>query len=88
MALTDVRIRQAKPTEKTYRLADGGGLFLEVRPNGNKFWRYAYRIDKKQNLFAVGTYPAVTLQQAREEPTKARALVRSGLHPARERTRT
>lgn len=88
MALTDVRIRQAKPTEKTYRLADSGGLFLEVRPNGNKFWRYAYRIDKKQNLFAVGTYPAVTLQQAREEHTKARALVKSGLHPARERTRT
>lgn len=85
MALTDVRIRQAKPAGKTYRLADSGGLFIEVRPNGSKFWRYAYRIEKKPNLYAVGVYPEVTLQQAREEHIKARALVKSGRHPARER---
>lgn len=87
MALTDVQIRQAKPAEKPYRLADRGGLFLEVRPNGSKFWRYAYRIEKKSNLYAIGAYPATSLQQARDEHTKARALVKLGHHPAHERQR-
>ncbi|WP_340624485.1 Arm DNA-binding domain-containing protein, partial [Stenotrophomonas maltophilia] len=44
MALTDFKIRGAKPAEKPYRLSDGGGLFLEIRPNGSKLWRYAYRL--------------------------------------------
>lgn len=88
MALTDVRIRQAKPTERAYRLADSGGLFLEVRPNGSKLWRYAYRIGKKQNLFAVGAYPAMSLLQARAAHMNARSLVKEGRHPAAERTRS
>ena len=87
MALTDLRIRQAKPAEKAYRLGDGGGMFLEVRPNGAKFFRYAYRIDRKPNLYAIGTYPEKTLLQAREELVRARALVQAGHHPAHERAR-
>lgn len=87
MPLTDVRIRQAKPQEKPYRLADGGGLFLEVRPNGSKFWRYAYRIAGKPNLYAIGRYPEDTLQAARAEHARARALVKEGKHPAQERAR-
>ncbi|MGO1073601.1 tyrosine-type recombinase/integrase [Lysobacter sp. CA199] len=87
MALTDLRIRQAKAGEKPYRLADGGGMFLEVRPNGAKFFRYAYRIDKKPNLYAIGGYPEKTLLQAREEHVRARAHVKAGRHPAHERAR-
>jgi len=45
MALTDAKIRNAKPADKPFRLTDGYGLYLEVRPNGSKFWRYRYRID-------------------------------------------
>lgn len=88
MPLTDVRIRQSKPLDKPFRLADGGGLFLEVRPNGAKFWRYAYRIGGRQNLFALGRYPETTLVDARAEHARARALVKEGRHPAHERART
>lgn len=86
--LTDLRIRQAKPQAKPYRTSDSGGLFLETRPNGKKYWRYAYRIDNKQNLYAMGSYPAMSLQQAREEHMRARALVKLGHHPAHARART
>lgn len=87
MPLTDVRIRQAKAQPKPYRLADGGGLFLEVRPNGSKLWRYAYRIGGKPNLFAMGAYPEVSLLDARQAHARARALVQAGTHPAHDRAR-
>ncbi len=85
MPLTDIKIRQAKPGAKPFRLSDGGGLFVEVRPNGSKLWRYAYRIGGKANLFAMGAYPAVTLQAARKAHASAREVVSAGKHPARQR---
>lgn len=85
MPLTDVRIRQAKPQAKPYRMADGGGLFLEVRPTGAKLWRYAYRVAGRANLYAVGRYPELTLQEARSEHARARAIVAEGRHPAHAR---
>jgi Arm DNA-binding domain len=55
--LTDLRIRKAKPTEKPYRLADGKGLYIEVTPNGWKYWRMKYRFDDKEKRAAFGVYP-------------------------------
>lgn len=43
--LTDMQVRKAKPAEKSYRLADGKGLYLEVMPNGSRYWRMKYRFD-------------------------------------------
>jgi integrase len=103
--LTDLAIRSARPAEKFYKLTDSHGLYVEVRPNGSKLWRYRYRIAGKENLFALGQYPSkpipadenevdraarieqriFTLSEAREERAKARALVKQGVHPARER---
>ncbi len=80
--LSDVKIRQAKAEERTYKLTDSHGLFLEVRPNGTKHWRYRYRIAGKENLFAIGPYPQISLGEARQERDKARDLVRSGTHPS------
>ena len=54
--LTDTQIRNAKATDKPVKLSDGNGLVIEIRPNGSKLWRYRYRIDGKENLFAVGEY--------------------------------
>ncbi|MFC0669487.1 Arm DNA-binding domain-containing protein [Azotobacter chroococcum] len=54
MPLTDIQIRQAKPGEKQRKLSDERGLFIEIRPTGGKFWRYRYKIDGKENVFAVG----------------------------------
>ena len=85
MPLTDARIRATKPAAKPVKLTDGGGLYLEVRPSGKKLWRYRYRIVDKENLFAIGEYPEISLAQARAEHDKARALVKQGLHPSHSR---
>ncbi len=83
--LTDLKVRQAKATGKTYKLTDGNGLYLEVMPMGAKHWRYKYRISKKENRFAIGNYPEVSLQDARIERDNARELVKKGIHPAHAR---
>lgn len=85
MPLTDAKIRTAKPASKSTKLADGGGLYLEVRPTGAKLWRYRYRIAGKENVFAIGEYPAVSLADARGEHVRARALVADAVHPSHSR---
>ncbi|MCX6846048.1 MAG: tyrosine-type recombinase/integrase [Verrucomicrobia bacterium] len=85
MPLTDTKIRNTKPADKLLKLADGGGLHLEVRPNGSRLWRYRYRIDGKENLFAIGQYPAVSLAEARVERDAAKVLVKKGMHPSHSR---
>ncbi|MBR0568349.1 integrase arm-type DNA-binding domain-containing protein [Azoarcus sp. L1K30] len=85
MPLTDVKIRQAKAVDKPIKLTDGAGLYLEVRPNGSKLWRYRYKIAGKENLFALGDYPTVSLQDARRAREDARELVKHGLHPSHAR---
>lgn len=82
MPLTDIKIRQAKPGTAAIKLTDGAGLYLEVRPNGSKLWRYRYRIAGKENVFAVGSYPEVSLSDARAERELAREHVRAGRHPS------
>jgi len=75
VSLTDVKIRQTKASDKPRKLADGNGLYLEVRPNGSKLWRYRYRIVGKENVFAIGAYPGVSLLDARRARDEARDLV-------------
>jgi integrase len=91
MPLTDAKIRNTKQGVRPIKLTDGGGLYLEVRPTGAKLWRYRYRIAGKENLFAIGEYFAdrcgehISLDDARRERDKARALVKQGIHPAHHR---
>ncbi|MDQ7977169.1 integrase arm-type DNA-binding domain-containing protein [Paraburkholderia sp. SARCC-3016] len=85
MPLTDVKIRQAKADVKPLKLTDANGLYLEVKPNGSKLWRYRFRLGEKENLFAIGEYPTMTLADARKERDAARELVRQGINPAHER---
>lgn len=87
MPLTDAKIRTAKPSEKPIKLPDGAGLVLEVRPSGSKLWRYRYRIGGKENVYALGEYPDISLQEARLERDRARSLVKQGVHPAHDRSR-
>ena len=88
MPLTDVKIRQAKAVDKVLKLTDGNGLYLEVKPNGSKLWRYRYKIGGKENLYAIGEYPAVSLQDARKAREEARELVKQGQHPSHVRRAT
>jgi len=81
-ALTDTKIRNAKPAEKTKRLFDGEGLYLEVTPTGGRYWRLKYRHSGKEKRLALGVYPAVSLADARKGRDSARAVLREGRDPS------
>lgn len=85
MALTDTKIKKAKTRAKIYRIADGKGLCIEVRPNGSKLWRYRYRMDGKASMLSLGAYPAVTLEDARRARREARELVKEGTNPVQDK---
>ena len=80
--LTDPAIRKAKPGDKPVKMFDGGGLYLELRPNGARWWRLKYRIGGKEKRLSLGVYPAVTLADARRRRDEARALVATGTDPS------
>lgn len=63
--LTDTAIRKFKPGSAPIKLTDGMGLYVHVAPTGGKWWRYTYRFNGKQKLMALGTYPDVSVEQAR-----------------------
>lgn len=81
MALTATAVKQAKPKAKSYKLADGRGLFLMVNPNGGKYWRYKYRIGDKEKLLALGIYPEISLADARTRHQDARDKLARGIDP-------
>ena len=62
MLLNDKAIKNAKPKEKQYKLTDGGGMYLLVNSKGGKYWRLKYRINGKEKVLALGTYPLVSLK--------------------------
>jgi len=88
MKLTDTAIRKAKPTDKPYKLFDGRGLYIEIPPTGSKRWRCKYRVDGREKKLALGTYPDVSLADARERHSQARKLLASGVDPGEHRNAT
>jgi integrase len=70
--LTDTAVKKAKPLDKTYKLSDGGGLYLEVTATGAKYWRLKYRFAGKEKKLALGVYPVVSIAQAREKMRDAK----------------
>ena len=85
MRLTDTAVRNAKPRDAAYKLTDGDGLFLLIKPNGGKYWRFKYRFAGKEKLLAFGTYPEISLTDAREKRLVARKLVANGKDPSRKK---
>lgn len=81
MALTDIKVRSAKPQEKEYTLVDGDGMFLLIHPNGSKYWRFRFRFGGKQHLMAFGVYPETSLADARQKREEVRRLVAAGIDP-------
>ena len=82
--LTDKMILQAKPKEKLYRLSDniGNNLSLEVPPKGEKRWRFRYRFNGTPQMISLGTYPLVSLKEARDRAIEAKKEVEQGIDPA------
>lgn len=81
MALTDVKVRTAKPLDKPYKLADGGGLYLLVNANGSRYWRMKYRVMGREKLLSIGVYPDVSLAVARQKRDEARRSLAAGDDP-------
>lgn len=89
MKLNARQVETAKPKDKTYKMADGGGLYLEVSVKGSKYWRMKYRrpSDKKEDRLAFGVWPTVTLAEARARRDEAKKLLVQGIDPKQYRKR-
>ncbi|MEJ7928280.1 integrase arm-type DNA-binding domain-containing protein [Sphingobium sp. AN641] len=85
MALADITIRNAKPREKSYKLADSLGLFLLVTPSGGKLWKLKFRVDGLEKKLSLGSYPDVSLTEARKKRDDARKALAAGTDPALEK---
>ncbi|MGD0169609.1 MAG: integrase arm-type DNA-binding domain-containing protein [Smithella sp.] len=79
--LTDMQVQKAKPKDKPITLFDGGGLFLLITPTGGKLWRFKYRFDGKEKKIAFGSYPEISLLDARQRRDEARRQLANGFDP-------
>lgn len=86
--LTNTEIQKAKPQDKPYKLADERGMYLQVHPNGGKYWRFDYRFEGKRKTLAFGIYPDVPLKDAREKRDEARRQIAAGIDPGAQRKAT
>jgi len=80
--LSDVQARNSKPKEKDYKLSDGQGFYLLVASTGGKHWRLDYTFLGKRKTLSLGTYPAVTLSDARQRREEAKKLLANGVDPS------
>jgi integrase len=82
MPLSTLAVKNAKPKEKQYKLADERGLYLLVTPSGGRLWRLKYRFAGKERLLALGAFPDVSLVGARDAREEARRLLAKGIDPS------
>ena len=84
--LTEFQVKNAKPRQKSYKLFDGGGLYVEVMPSGSRIWRMKFRQSNgKENTLTFGPYPEISIMVAREKRTEARRLQLQGIDPGKHR---
>ncbi|WP_192458773.1 tyrosine-type recombinase/integrase [Musicola keenii] len=85
MPLNARQIETAKPQDKEYKLTDGAGLYLLIKPNGAKYWRLKYRVAGKEKKLSIGVYPDISLAEARLKREEARKIVASGGDPSEQK---
>ena len=85
MPLTELKIKNLKPQAKQYRAYDTEGLYIQVSPSGGKLWRWKFRYLDKEQVYALGKYPATSLAQARRLRDDAKAMLALGQHPTRQK---
>ncbi|EEC0180181.1 DUF4102 domain-containing protein [Salmonella enterica subsp. enterica] len=85
MPLTDSKIRAAKPSTKSYKLTDSQGLYLVISASGSRLWYFRYRFSGKESRLSLGSYPHVTLAEAREKRDAAHKKLISGINPSQQR---
>jgi len=79
--LNDSQIINFKPKDKLYRVSDSHGLCIEINPNGSKLWRHRYRFNNKATMIALGSYPEISLLDARQARDRNKKLLKQGLNP-------
>jgi hypothetical protein len=79
--LTDTEIKKAKSKEKDYKLSDGQGLYIVIKKNGSKMWRFDFSFEKKRKSMSFGLYPEISLKEAREKRELARENLRKNINP-------
>lgn len=79
--LSDMKVQKAKSKDKPISLFDGGGLYLLITPSGGKLWRFKYRFNNKEKKLAFGSYPEISLQDARQKREDARRLLANNVDP-------
>lgn len=82
MKLTDTRVRTLKPKDKQYKVSDGKNLFLVIKPNGSKYWRFKYVFNNKEKLLALGVYPEVSIATARDRRNEAKEQLANDQDPS------
>jgi integrase len=83
--LNNTKIKNLKPKDKIYRVSDGNGLVLEVKPNGKKYFRVRYTLFKKAKMYSIGEYPVISLAEARQECLNVKNKVAKGIDPVVDR---
>jgi len=88
--LTNTEVKQAKPKDKVYSLSDGGGLQLRVKPNGSRLWLFDYYrpYTKKRTSLSFGSFPAVSIAEARAKRQQAKSLLAKDIDPKEHREET
>lgn len=85
MPLNDIKCKALAPKEKSYKASDEKGLYLEVMPNGSKYWRLKYRFAGSEKRLAFGVYPEISLKEARNKRDEARKQIQDGIDPSQEK---
>lgn len=85
MLLTDVIIKNLKPTDKRYKRSDDKGLYLLIHPSGGKYWQMKYRFGGKEKTYSLGVYPEISLKEARNKRDEARRQIQDGIDPSQEK---
>ena len=81
MPLNEMKVRNAKPKEKFYKITDSDGLYLHITEKGGKLWRFRYRFGGKEKLLAFGSYPEISLLEARQKRDEARRQLAHNIDP-------
>ena len=82
MSLTNLQVKQAKPKDKAYKLADAKGMYLYINSKGHKYWRMDYRYGDKRKTLALGVYPDISLSDARDRRDNAKQQLQNDIDPA------
>lgn len=82
MPLSDIKVKASKARTRSYKVADGGGLYLLVTPAGSRYWRMKYRFQRKEKLLSFGVYPEIGLADARSQAFEAKKLLANGIDPS------